>query len=91
MKHFKEITQIVAGPIIGEVADEMDRALDKHPNWPKDKFIALSIVSEELGEAHQALLQATFENKNINFVREEMIQVIVSAFRFIKHFDEGAK
>lgn len=80
-KHrIKKFTQII---------NELERAEELHPVWPvDDKFHALTIITEELGELAQALLD--HHNKKIGWsnVEEEAIQVAAMGLRFFFNLEE---
>lgn len=70
---------------------ELRRAKKKHPNWPDHPAAQAGIVCEEAGELMQACLQKKYENKKHSpaeheqRMREEAIQVAVTAIRFIEN------
>lgn len=69
------------------ILDELERAEKKHPTWPKDKFRALAVIQEELGEATRALLHLEYEKGNRVEVFGELIQTGAMVMRFLKNFD----
>lgn len=76
-----------------EVSEELLRAIQKFPRWPKDPLHALAIVGEEYGELTKAVLQYTYEpHKKVSKedIREEAIQTAAMIIRFAMHLDDYA-
>ena len=64
---------------------ELQRAIEKFPDWPVDPLHAVGIIGEEFGELTQAVLQTTYEpgKSSRDDVRAEAIQTAAMALRFI--------
>lgn len=60
--------------IIERIKFELERAEKKHPVWPRDPLHAISIVTEESGEAVKATLQYIYENGSIDNIENELTQ-----------------
>lgn len=60
--------------ILDQITAEVNRAKEKHPNWPGDTIHAAAIVCEESGELIRAALQHKYEGGNIEEMRKEAIQ-----------------
>lgn len=75
--------------VIGEVKDELEKAMGKFPTWPTDPLHALAVLSEEKGELDKAVLQMTYEphKTNLDEVRMEAIQTAAMSLRFLVSFD----
>lgn len=72
---------------IRAVCDELNRAYSKHPEWPRNVFMGLAIISQELGEAYQAALRAAFVGGDHEAVSKEVVQVAAMALRFLCNLD----
>ena len=61
---------------------EYDKAVTKHPNFPKNIFHQLFILTEEAGEVSQAV-NDYYENNNtdVNDIKEELLQTAAMCFR----------
>lgn len=66
-----------------DIYSELEAAEKQHPNWPENPFEALAIITEELGELSQALLQYKHEGGLSEAIRAEAIHVTAMGFRFI--------
>lgn len=73
---------VVGGEAIIAIFNELRRAEEKWPNWPAAGFEALAIVTEELGELAQAMLQYKHEGGDPERIRQEAIQVAAMGIRF---------
>lgn len=69
--------------VIELVLEELAKAEEKHPGWPEDPFHALAILSEEVGELNQAVLQYTYEEGTSAAVKKEALQTAAMALRFL--------
>ena len=67
------------------IKDEVLRAENKHPKWPKDKLYAAAIVAEENGELMRAAVQFQMEGGSINEIRKEAIQTAATCVRLLKN------
>ena len=76
--------------VIEYIFDELRRAEEKHPCWPENIFEQLAIVGEEFGELQQAVLQAKYENKSHEYVKEEGVQLAAMALRFLFNMKENS-
>lgn len=63
------------------VSSEIALAQDKFPAFPTDPIHATAIVGEEAGESIQASLQAVYEDKGIDRIKEELIQTAAMCAR----------
>ena len=72
-----------------EVQAEMDRAVEIHGDLPRSADRCCVILTEEVGEAAQAVTEWVHERGHINDLRAELIQVIATAQRWINNIDEG--
>ncbi len=80
---------------IKQILKELESAMGKFPTWPTDPFHALAILSEEVGELNQAVLQLTYEPDKVvtrklgeQAVREEAIQTAAMALRVLISLDK---
>lgn len=71
--------------IIAEILKEVIRAEIKHPNWPKDKVYAATIVAEENGELTRACLQFESEGGTIGNIALEAIHTAATCIRLLKN------
>ena len=71
--------------IFQEIAEEIERAETKHPDWPADIIHAAAIVGEESGELTRAALQYIYEKGTLEAAKKEAIQTAVTAIRFLSH------
>lgn len=71
--------------IVSEILIELNKAEEKHPNWPKDILHQIAIVNEESGEATRAALQFTYENGTKEELKEELIQTAAMCVRMLKN------
>ena len=60
------------------IADELAKARAKHPVWPNNAYHAAAIITEEIGELCQALLQ----NRAKDSIAEA-VQIAATAIRYI--------
>lgn len=76
--------------IMNEVTDELERAIDKFPQYPTDPLHALAILGEEYGELNKAVLQNTYEphKTSLEEIRMEAIQTAAMAIRFIVSLED---
>lgn len=71
-------------PIAKEIKYELLRAIEKHPNYPKNKYEQLAILQEEVGEVTKAVLQLQQEGKgNIDDIKAELIQSAAMCIRML--------
>lgn len=68
-----------------EIANEIEKAEIKHPDWPTDVIYALSIMIEEAGEAMRAAVQFQLEGGDIRNVRKELLETAAMCVRAIEH------
>lgn len=68
-----------------EVDTELKRAKKKHPNYPKDMFRQLAILTEESGEVSKAVLHYHYENGSIDDVKQELIQTAAMCMRMLEN------
>jgi hypothetical protein len=85
---WKEIPQNIKDGI----KEEYDRAVVKHPEYPTDPFHAMTIITEELGEAVQGL--NNLKDHNVGCIEDVIIELdhtVVTAIRTIKMLSESEK
>lgn len=72
--------------MVGEVEDEVERAVAKFPTWPTDPLHALAVLGEEFGELTKAMLQFTYEPHKTSReeIREEALQTAAMALRLYR-------
>lgn len=68
---------------LNEIMNEVQRAQDKHPLWPKDLVHASAIVCEESGELIRAALQLNYEGGDKEEIRKEAIQTAATCIRLL--------
>ncbi|MFA5137394.1 MAG: hypothetical protein WC489_08455 [Patescibacteria group bacterium] len=71
--------------IFADFLAEFFAAEKKHPKWPKDAVRAVSILSEEAGEAVQAVNSYEDEGGALEAVRHEIRQTGAMAIRSLLH------
>jgi len=70
------------------VIEEIHRAQEKFPWWPKDIVHAVSIVAEETGELQKAALHFCYENGQREAIKKEALQVVAMAYRLLFYIEE---
>lgn len=73
-----------------EIMAEVKRAEAKWPEWPTNRYEALAILTEEIGELAQACLKEKHEGGNTKAIKTEAVQVAAMAIRFIRNLDSTA-
>ncbi len=73
--------------IIAEILQELQWAECRHPGWVKDIFCGLSIISEELGEKHQAALDYVYSGGEKSEIRNELIQTAAMCLRMLFNYN----
>lgn len=73
--------------IVNKILDEVERAENKHPDWPTDMVYAAAIVSEESGELMRACVQHEMESEFgcITEVETEAIQTAATCVRLLSN------
>lgn len=72
------------------ICDELESALEKHPEYPEDPIHQVSIITEETGELTRAALQSVYEEGDPDSLRLESIQIGAMVLRFlINYTSEG--
>lgn len=76
--------------VLLEIAKELDRAVEKFPEFPTDPLHALAVLGEEYGELNKAVLQYTYEPKKTSKeeIKSEAIQTAAMAIRFLISLEE---
>jgi NTP pyrophosphatase (non-canonical NTP hydrolase) len=76
-----------------DINEELQRAIEKFPQWPTDPVHAVAVVQEECGELVREVLQRMYspglmivQNENI---RNEAIQSLAMLVRFLRALDDG--
>lgn len=68
-----------------EIETELQRAKEKHPDYPQDIFYQLAILQEEAGEVTKAVLDYHYENDNLDHVKVELIQTAAMCMRMLEN------
>lgn len=68
-----------------EIANEFDRARQKHPKWcgADDVIHGAAVVAEESGELVRAALMAHYEGGSLVEMQKEAVQTGAMALRFL--------
>lgn len=66
-----------------DILVEYQKAKKKHPKYPNNDYKAIAIITEEVGELAQAILDREFGKKTISHVQEEAAQVGAMGLRFL--------
>ena len=64
---------------------ELNKAIKKHPNFPKDINKQTAIVSEEAGEVVKAVLHYQDENGSLEDVRKELLHTAAMCIRMLEN------
>lgn len=83
-----EMWQCIPFPVkqrLMAVAEELDRACLKHPQYPFDRIHQAAIITEESGELMRACLQQHYENGSVTNIVKEAIQTGAMAVRMLIH------
>lgn len=72
---------------IYKIKRELERAEQKHPNWPIDILHQVAILNEESGEVTKAALQFEYEGCSLEEVENELIQTAAMCLRMLKNID----
>lgn len=72
--------------ILVDIIRELGSATHKFPDWPQDPLHAVAVLSEEVGELVQAILQYVYEGATEN-IYAEAIQVGAMVVRFLLNMD----
>lgn len=78
------------GEALQKAHNEVVRATQQHPRWPKDPIHAMAVLGEEYGELNKALLQHIYEpHKEVTRedIEEEAVQTAAMALRFLANLD----
>jgi NTP pyrophosphatase (non-canonical NTP hydrolase) len=62
-------------------------AQHKHPLWPENVYEQIAVITEELGELSQAVLQHEHEGGDYQRIVYEAVQVAAMGMRFLKNLD----
>ena len=71
--------------IVIDILCEVERAREKHPQWPDDIIHAVAIVAEESGEAVRAALNHVYHGGSIEEVRTELVQTAAMCIRMLNN------
>jgi len=63
---------------------ELNKAKQKHPDYPDDMFRQVAIINEESGEATKAVLHYHYENGSIENIKKELIQTAAMCMRMLE-------
>lgn len=83
--------------IVREILEELLRAKQKHPRWPKHMVARAGIIQQEVGELMADLIKMKYEAPKINrpfflaAARKDALQVAAMAIRFIEALDNERK
>lgn len=69
--------------IFKSIEEELQKAEEKHPNWPSNIFEQMAIVNEEAGEAVRACLHLKHENGGEHDIHDELIQTAAMCIRML--------
>ena len=69
--------------VMHSLYQEIERAESKHPGWPTDPLVGLSVISKEMGEANQAAIEHTFRQAPDDDIRKEVEHIACTAIRFL--------
>lgn len=78
-------------PVVTKIVQELLRAKQKFPRWPRDAIHASAIIAEEVGELQQATLKFAYETRDGKDnaaglrvqMQDEAVQVAAMAIRFL--------
>ncbi len=69
---------------LDKVLFELEKAEEKHPNWPvDDMYKQHTIISEELGEVAKAILHYKDEEGSMLEIKQELRQTATMCFRML--------
>ena len=79
-----------------EIDGELQIAIQKHPNWPKDLFIQHTILAEEVGEVAKAILHLKYEDGTVQGLYKEILQSAAMCMRMldylqVQYYIDGGK
>lgn len=85
--YFLEIdTKILIDYHINKILSELNKAVEKHPKWPTNKFEQISILLEELGEVSKDLNDGRLDD-----ARHELHQVGAMVLRTLMNWSDATK
>ena len=71
-------------PLAKEIKHELSRSIEKHPNYPRNRFEQVCIIQKELGEVTKAVLQLEQESKgSIQEIKSELIQTAAMCIKML--------
>lgn len=70
------------------IEDELDRAKEKHPEWPENMCKQFVIVQEELGEVAKAVLHYQDEEGSLQDIKDELIQTAAMCARMLERLGD---
>ena len=68
---------------------ELDRACEKHPQFPTDIIHQVAVVGEEAGEALRAAMNLAYEDGDVDELKKELVQTAASCIRVLFKIAEG--
>lgn len=84
-----KLTALVESPEVATyivlILEELKRAEEKHPRFPKDPIHQAAVMAEESGEAVRAALQYVYEGGSLESVSTELIQTAAMCLRMLKN------
>jgi excisionase family DNA binding protein len=75
--------------VVSDVFAELCRAEELHVDYPQDLFRGLAILTEEVGELAQAIIDDEYKEPCPDKIYEEGVQTAAMALRFLFNFKGG--
>jgi len=72
--------------LVEHILNEVNRATEKHPNWPKDNIYGMAIIGEEFGEATREAVKIEMNEKDKSYpnLKKELIHTAATCLRMLK-------
>ena len=77
------IEQTSFDDVIRSFKEELNKAIVKHPVWPKDTIHAVNVVSEEAGEACKAANDFIYHDGSIDELKTELAHTGAMCIRML--------
>ena len=74
--------------MIEEIKEELKRAKELYPDFPKDIIHQVSIMNEEAGESIRAALNYYYHGDKISKVWEEVVQTAAMCLRVLENIEQ---
>lgn len=71
-----------------DIDNELNKAIQKHPDYPSDMFKQLAIMQEEAGEVTKAVLDYHSGTDNIEHIKKELMQTAAMCVRMLINIDK---